>query len=211
VQSLQDQGASVFYHFCSYRTASSENSTKIFRLLAAQMIQKFPDVAEMVYDDYLLRYPVPFLRVLKRLLPDILIRIPSSRIIIDGIDECAPEEQKFIIEDVVSLISTNPSSYICKVLISSRDVYSISRTLQRKVRSAGNAAEVSLSSAYQAIDTAIEGFINRELSELRDDLNSFDVDGDGIIISNIRSILLEKANGMLCFHFPLVHDIDFTF
>lgn len=187
---MEKQKINVFYYFFSYRNNAAENSTRLLRSLTAQVIQKFPDLAGYVHDEYVLSHSTASLRALRKLLPNLLISAQSSRLVVDGIDECDPDEQKFIIEHILELLPTGTSSHICKILVSSRDVPTVSRNLRKKIKIA---TEISLSREHQSVDNVIECFIQKRLLELQDDIG--ELEHDGAVVDNTRRTLAEKANG----------------
>lgn len=66
------------------------------------------------------------------LLPELLSIVGTSRIVIDGIDEWEPKEQQVVLDDLLPLTTAKQSAYICKILISSRDMPTISRAMRPK-------------------------------------------------------------------------------
>jgi hypothetical protein len=158
------------------------------------MIGKHQDLAIYVYDIYFQSYPKPTKKALMNLLPELLRGIGSARLVIDGVDEWDVCAQKELLDCLPGIISTNPSPYICKVLMSSRDTLDISRALSRKIETT---ALISLSSANEsaAVDRPIAQFVDIELSRIP--RSHFDhLDPSGLILIRIKQNLLEKSNGI---------------
>jgi WD40 repeat protein len=189
VQFLQSQNIKVLYYFCSYRDIAAETSISLLRSLASQAIQYNPDLAAYIHDEYVQNYPVANLKALKDLVPKLLNNLGSSRIVIDGIDEHVPQTQGYIIDDILRLMSTDSHSHICKVLLASRDVLTVSRKLRRS-----KAALISLTEEHQFIDRAIENFVEWRLSELKQELQ--ELDPGGSVLRDTQGMLIKKAEGM---------------
>lgn len=187
VQFMQSKRLSVFYYFCSFRDNAVDNCTRLHLSLVAQIIQKNLDLVPYIYNEYVLSHPKASQKALKGLLPNLLASVGSSRLVIDGMDEWDPKEQELIIEAILPLISADVS-HICKILISSRDVPAISRSLQKKTKSA---ITISLADEHRAIDHAIECFIQKRFSAYESDK----LDPDGAILPGIQRVLVKKSNG----------------
>ena len=170
----------------------ADSSVCILRSLVAQVLQRNPDVITYVHDEYVMSHLTASLTALRELLPKILASAGSSWIIVDGIDECDPREQKSIIEDVVQLLSIDASSHICKILISSRDVPTVSRNSRKRAKAA---ISMSLNDEHQSADYSIQSFIQAKLSDLQNELD--DLDPDGAVWHDIRRMLTDKANGKI--------------
>lgn len=198
VQYLQDQKANVFYYFCTYRTSTKDNCLSIFKSLTSQAIHNSPDLVKYVYDEYVSRFPQCSLKHLKDLVPRLLESLPSSRMIIDGLDECDDlKGQSAIIQEILPLISTDPFRNICKILICSRDDRSISRAVQKWARTRKKQKiqdiELCLSNESSLIDQSIKSFIESRTSELEDELIC--LEADERMMDDIREKLLNKADG----------------
>lgn len=187
---MQDQGFKVFYYLCSYQDNATETYFSILRSIAAQMIQSNPDLAEDVHDRYVITRTTQTQSKFKDLLTDLLSGIPSSRLVIDGIDECEPEEQKFIIQEFSRLTSQGGPAHICKVLFSSRDIPTVSRHLRTKK---SKASELPLAREENAVRAAIRSVVDKRLLELQDELD--EIDPDPIVVEKVKHELVERANG----------------
>ncbi|KAF2678067.1 hypothetical protein K458DRAFT_377432 [Lentithecium fluviatile CBS 122367] len=193
VQHAEAKGTNIFVYFCSYLGNSTESSSRILRSLCAQMIQKHQDLAPYIYHKYSQSHPVPSRKALLGLLSELLQSLGSVRFVIDGIDEWDEREQKEALQDLTQMLSTDPSSSICKILLASRDTLEISRGLRKK-----NKATVSISlnggDEGTAIDCSIEHFIENKLSDLPGHFDKLDPDGS--VIAQVKRTLLKKSNGM---------------
>lgn len=190
IRSMQDQGSKVFYYFCSYQDNATETYFSILRSIAAQIIQSNPDLAEYIHDKYVITRTTQTQSKFKDLLTDLLSGIPSSRLVIDGIDECEPEEQKFIIQEFSRLTSQGGTAHTCKVLFSSRDIPTVSRHLRTKK---SKVSELPLAREENAIRAAIRSVVDKRLLDLQDGLDEIDPDPE--ILKKVKHELVEKANG----------------
>ncbi|KAI9667637.1 MAG: hypothetical protein M1821_000454 [Bathelium mastoideum] len=190
-KSVQPQKPNTFYYFFNYRDNAAKSSIYLLRSLVAQAVQRNPDVVAYVHEEYVMSHLVASLKALRELLPEVLSSFSSSRIIVDGVDECDPKEQKLIVEDVLRLLSVNTSSHICKIFISTRDVPTISQSLRKQAK---DAVSISLNNERGAVGDSIELFIQTRLSEVQNELDY--LDPNGAVWHNIRHTLATKANGM---------------
>lgn len=193
IRSMREQGFKVFYYLCSYQDSTTETCCSILRSIAAQIIQSNSDLAEYVQDKYIINGTVQFRRTLKNLLLDLLSSIPSSRLVIDGIDECEPEEQKLIIQEFYQLTSQGGTAHICKILFSSRDIPTISRCLRNKKSKVSELPQDREESAVQGVRAAIRSVVDTRLLELQDEMD--EIDPDPAIVERVKYELVEKANG----------------
>lgn len=114
------------------------------------------------------------------------------RIVIDGVDECDDQEQRFIVEDLAQLISTNKSPYNCKVLLCSRTVPIIYKTLQKKTKSL---VEISFSAEHASVNLSIQTFVKKYLHDIEEGHAAFQLDSK--IIEELSEMIIDKAEGML--------------
>jgi hypothetical protein len=135
---------------------------------------------------------VPSRKILLSLLPELLQGLGSARFVVDGLDEWDAEEQKELLKDLTQVLATSPSSYICKILLSSRETLEISRSLRRKNK---GAASISLSDSKQsiAIDRSIAHFVNSRLSDLPDHVE--ELDPGSLMLARMKRTILDKSNG----------------
>jgi len=125
------------------------------------------------------------------LLRELLLEIGSTRIVIDGVDEWF-EHQRELLMHLKKLILTDPSSYTCKILISSRDTLEVSRNFVKRNKTiAFSNLSDGLESA--AIKHSISCFIEARLKDLPSHFD--EVDPGGLIMARIKQKLLEKSNG----------------
>jgi hypothetical protein len=119
---------------------------------------------------------------LRILIPQLLEIMPNTRIIIDGLDECATESQRAVLKDLQTLC-LGPERR-CRLLISSRRDVTISERLSQKPQ--------ILLDGRGEVDTDIRSFVKYKIAPLRT--------SDKELLKRIETILVEKANGMFMFN-----------
>ncbi|KAI1173029.1 hypothetical protein F4777DRAFT_601066 [Nemania sp. FL0916] len=196
VDALERKDISTFFYFCKHHQA--DTLSQILKTLVLNIIKRNSDLTAIAFTEFVEKYHEPSLRTLRMMLigsrdkPGLLRGIPNCRIIIDGLDGCDPKEQKCIIEDLFQMVSVNSKETNCKILISSRDVQQeISSALRRKRK---GISEVSLSEEHEALDYAIQSFVERRLKDFIEDRVSLQVEQN--FVEEILHLMITKANGM---------------
>lgn len=105
--------------------------------------------------------------------------LQNIRIVVDGLDECPPDEQDEVIEDLLRIRGPVPGA--CKILLSSRKHRTISKFLQSK-------PTFRLDDKAENVNATIASFVQPRLQYLR---NAFSSD----IIDELGHQVLAKANG----------------
>jgi hypothetical protein len=194
VRHTEANGLNVFYYFCSYLGDSSESCSRLLRSLASQIIQKHPDLAIYVYDMYFESHPKSNTKAMADLLPKLLQGVGSARFVIDGVDEWDARDQDELLKHLEKLLSTDPSSYICKILISSRDTLEVSRSLSRKSKTIAFSF-LSDRDESVAVNHSISRFVDAKLAKLPSHFD--DLDPQGLILARTKQKLLNKSNGSI--------------
>jgi hypothetical protein len=191
VQHAEAKAVHVFYYFCSSLGHSLDGPNRLLRSLVSQVVQKHQDLAVYVHDIYFKSHPVPTKKTLLGLLLELLRGLGSVRLVVDGIDEWNPRDQKDVLKDLTQMLSTNKSLNICKVMIASRDTLDTSRIL-RKDKSA---VTISLSDGDEgaAVTHSITHFVNTKFSSLPDHFD--ELDPDASILADVKQTLLSKSHG----------------
>ena len=196
VEHLQEIRLSTIYYFCRYH--QSDTSSKILKALVLKLIDNNPDIIPVAYADYIEKYREPTLKVLKRMLagtadvPGLLSGASPCRIIVDGVDECEPKEQRYIIEDLLQLVlvDTTTTTKRCKLLVCSRNLPDIARVLQKKVKAAGT---IQLSDEKDSMNYTIETLARARLSDMAIDKPSFAL--SDTTITELCHVIVDKAGG----------------
>lgn len=171
--------STVAYFFCNCYTEGKDQCSQILRVLALQLIRPHTDLASHVADNYANRGCNPSLKQLKKLLPELLTTITSTRVVIDGLDECLEKDQKSVLQELLSISGKCGQS--CKFLFASREDVYLSRALRAR-------PYIDLRKRKSEIDKDIKIFISRKLSQLRREFES-------TIIDDIERRVVEKADG----------------
>ncbi|KAI9727859.1 MAG: hypothetical protein M1834_007905 [Cirrosporium novae-zelandiae] len=116
-------------------------------------------IVPYICDQYISKAKRPLKPSLTCLLPDLLQTLSGLRIIVDGLDEWEPHEQKVVLEDLTRV--SKASGPTLKLLLSLRDVEPISRTLKDK-------PIVSLRDERPAIKKAIGSYVTARLIPLQE-------------------------------------------
>jgi hypothetical protein len=192
VRHLETKGLNVLYYYCSYLTKTAGSCTTLLQSLVSQLIQKHQDLALFVYNDFFAIHPKATQKALVELLPKLLQAIGSTRLVIDGLDEWDAHQQKELLGCLPGILSNDRTSYICKVLISSRDTLEISRNLVKKFKTS---PVISLSSADErvAVNKSIACFVDARLAKVHSHVDV--MDPQRAILTDIKQKLLRKSNG----------------
>ena len=113
------------------------------------------------------------------ILEKLIASLSCVRIIIDGLDECAQNDQEEVLDDLLRI--RGPTTGMCKVLFSSRKVPSITKALQTK-------AILALDDHSANIDESISAFVSSRLMALHRDFPRN-------LIEDLGKQILAKANG----------------
>ncbi|KAF2996539.1 hypothetical protein E8E14_002429 [Neopestalotiopsis sp. 37M] len=173
----------IVYFFCRHDIPDSLSARTVFGSFAAQLSQRHigTDVMDEIFTN-----SVPSLMNLNRVLdiiPTMIKRIKSVRLLLDGADECSEEEFDLIKTGLLKL------SAECDILscVSYRDQ---ADGLQAKIWSAGQSAIMSIPDH----NPDIAEFIEAELQRLKQS-GKLSV-GDPSLLITIRETLLQGADGM---------------
>ncbi|RYC58773.1 hypothetical protein CHU98_g7433 [Xylaria longipes] len=195
IDSLEQDGITTLSYFCKYH--QNDTLSTILKTLVLKIIENDPDLATIAFTEFVEKYREPSLKILRIMLigsggkQGLLNGIPICRIVIDGLDECNPKEQKYIVEDLLQFVSVRSGDRNCKLLISSRDVPEISRAVRKKQKAVGL---VSLSNEHDSVNHAIQVFVGSRLRELAEEKESLQI-GDKVVEEIVR-IMIDKADGM---------------
>jgi hypothetical protein len=130
---------------------------------------------------------------MKRLLPVLLCGISSSRLLVDGLDECNVTEQAKISKAIRELVNdVNKHDHTeCKAGIFSRDTGDLEKNFKKD-------SKISLKDEATAVHSSISTFVRHEMQQFRDDNSELD---NGIeVLTRIEQKLVTKANGRSSTH-----------
>lgn len=184
---LRDQQSTVLYYFCSYKSSDSYNSSHILRTLIAELLRDNNEMASYIFEEHITNGHAPSIPRLKQLLQTLLSAVPSTRIIIDGIDEIEDGHRSQVLGDVLGLATVQNPSNTCKILVSSQNIPSISRVMSQY-------PTLDLGKERRSIDTSIVSFIRYELSRVHGGFGQA-LEADRRVIQGVEQELIEKAEG----------------
>ncbi|KAF1982150.1 hypothetical protein K402DRAFT_397887 [Aulographum hederae CBS 113979] len=192
INSLLSKNVPTLYYFFSYDVSSNPNRNKcvsVLKSLAAQIIKANRDLATAIYDLFISKGANATVRTLRDVIQTLLKACTSTRIILDGLDECPEKEAIAILKEVVALASCDGGPISCKVLVSSRDVDPISKILDTK-------SSISLRSEGEGLNAAIIAFVKARVGGLlTSNLDSgFEAEKD--LHGYLEQRLIQKADGM---------------
>ena len=181
VDHLQEQQKVSFgYYFCRFSPNGADTCVEVLRVMVAQLVKSQPDMLPHIHQNYVDKALNPSLKVMKELLAQVLSGLPSSRIVLDGVDECHEAQQKEILSTLLSLQKNAPNS--CKLLISSRVDEGYIKSVLRQMPS------IRLKDHNSE---AISLFVDQNVAELSDIFDSLEDD----LLDRIRRELCSKAGG----------------
>lgn len=117
------------------------------------------------------------------MLPDLLSAVPSTRIIIDGLDECQERDQKSILTELLSAVKSSAAP--CKLFVSSRTETYISKVLRKSPTIC-----LTEKKEKQNVEKDIQEYVKYSVMGLRDTFPS-------ILMDEVERTVVEKANGKL--------------
>ncbi len=137
------------------------------------------DAASLIANEFVYKAKNCGLREMRILLPQLLSISPSTRIIIDGIDECSKHGQKVVLKELSDLCLNRDSP--CKILFSSRKEPYLTEKLSKK-------PQIALD-GHDKVTSDIRLYIKHKIRKLRT-LNA-------TLLSTIETLLVDKAKGTL--------------
>ena len=169
----------VIFYFCSHHQTSQSQANDILRSFATQLLAANTELASYILDTFASQALRPTKKHLGFILEKLITSLSSVRIVVDGLDECAPSEQEGIIEDLLRIKGPAPGA--CKILLSSRKVPLIFKLLQAK-------PTLRLDDHAESVNSTITSFVHRRLGLLRQNFDSDTVD-------ELEGQIIAKANG----------------
>jgi hypothetical protein len=144
-------------------------------------------MAEHIYEEHITNGHAPSVPRLKQLLQTLLGAVPSIRIVIDGVDELEDRFHSQVLGDILGLVTVPNPKTTCKVLVSSRDISSISKIMSRY-------PTLNLTKERRFLDMSIASFVHHELRDMQSWVGQIQ-DADDRIYREIEQILIDKAEG----------------
>lgn len=182
IQYLQDATEiPTLYFFCSGYITSKNLCSEIFRTLISQLLRLNPELSLHIYDDFIQKGCQISMVQLRVLLPQLLLSIASSRIIIDGLDECDQADQKSALLELFKMTGLAETS--CKLFLSCRSNVSAPRSLKRMPL-------VCLSTVQSFLESDIRIYVKAALVEIQEEdrFHGHDLD-------DIEEAVMSKTKG----------------
>jgi hypothetical protein len=160
IDKLQKQSqTTIGYLICNSYTKGKSLLAETMRSLAVQLLRANLDLMPYAFDNYANKGLPVSTAHLRRLLQELVVMIPEIRICVDGLDEYPEPDQRSILQDILPLTKVVGGN--CRVLISSREVPSITRALKNK-------PSISLRDEESGVDEDIDNYVHDALQELRE-------------------------------------------
>lgn len=166
------------YYFCDSHDFGNI-STRILRTITLQLLKRNLDLASLICHEYLYTGLTCGTRELRSLILQFLQIVPSTKIVIDGLDECSYDDQKSVLKVLRGLCSEEHID--CKVMFSSRKEVHIGDKLSKK-------PQICLDRRDE-VELDIHVYVKHKMMKLRTE--------DKELLDRIESILVKKANGMM--------------
>jgi hypothetical protein len=144
-------------------------------------------MAEHIYEKHMTSGHAPSVSRLKQLLQTLLGTVSSTCIIVDGVDELEDSCHSQVLSDILDLATVPNSKTTCKVLVSSRDISSISKIMSKY-------PVLNLNNERRFLDTSIASFVHHGLSDMRSRAGQTQ-DANNRIYREIEQSLIDKAGG----------------
>ncbi|KAK3497861.1 uncharacterized protein B0T23DRAFT_394061 [Neurospora hispaniola] len=198
VKFLQSSGkAIVIQHFCTYTHLSSIQYETILRSLLVQLMRTNSDLIAHAYAEFVIGKKLPTSQSLEQLLlafggavSPIPSKFRSIHLVIDGLDECEPDQQGRIANLLEKLRGLRSSaSSVFKILLCSRRTQPLEKRLRKRTIQV-----VSMTNEKGSIELAIRTYANQRLRAIRYRLFQM-----GLTDSDLRDIsinIARKADGM---------------
>lgn len=177
----QKHNITTAYYLCNSYTNRKEILAQILRSIAVHILRGNTDLAPFIFQNYCNNGLAPSVKNVRKLLTELISTVDTIRICIDGLDECHDEDQKTILQELVSL-SKLPSEH-CRVLFSNRESVQINKFMSRK-------RTISLKEECINVNKDIMLYVDEKISGLRSHGN-FSND----LIDEVKSKVVEKAQG----------------
>ncbi len=182
----------IIFYFCSHHQTSQSQANVILRSFATQLLAANAELASYILDTFASQALRPTKKHLGVILEKLITSLSSVRIVVDGLDECAPSEQEGILEDLLRIKGPVPGA--CKILLSSRKLPSICKLLQAK-------PTLRLDDHAESVNSTIMSFVHQRLGPLRQNFDSVKID-------ELEGEIIAKANGTSAgayfWHQPLI-------
>ena len=177
----------MLYCLCTRTMVEAQVDPCLFalRVMVTQILRRRPLLVPFVYE-YVRNVELPSIRTIPNLLRSLLLCLPSSYIIVDGLDECDPEQQKHMLAklDILLLLRKDeiPTRPEVKILICSRETKATPARLK-------NEPTISLTKEDEHVSRDIRTYTRNNIQVLYDRF-------EASIVDKLADDIVNKANGM---------------
>lgn len=174
----QDQTS--LYYFCGLKSSLPDSCSSVLRTLTVQVVRQNLDFAPHIHQAYLQKGSGHSSSAMKRMLKELFSFLCSTRIVLDGVDECDHSVQKELLTSLLEL--QKHAGEKCKILVSSRNEIHINKAMPCKTHIAldGKTNESLCLYIERNVEDLKLRFPNMELS----------------LFQRVEQRLREKAKGM---------------
>lgn len=180
IEHIQNQKRStVAFFFCGHYQSSSKQVNNIFRNIAAQLLCASTSMAPYILETFASNGLRATSKSLQIIVENLIESLTSVRLVVDGVDESDPSDQKEILGDLMKIKSSSSSS--CKILFSTRRQPTISKYLHTK-------PTVRMENYAENVTSMISSFVHGRLGDLRQKFGGGVVDG-------LEHQIIQRADG----------------
>lgn len=154
-----------------------------------------PDAAPYIYDECLVNAKRSSADTLKKLLPQLFSQANDLSLVVDGIDEIAQSEHKFLLQELLHAAKATTNT---KLLILSQDLPTISLQLRKLPR-------LSMSEEQESIKNDMALIVDSALDELQDIHQGAVAEN---VLADVKNRIIEKAEGRLSVTYLLETHVD---
>ena len=178
IEHIQENTTSTAaFFFCGHQSSSQKQAKDLFRNIAAQLLRANISMSPYILETFASNGLRPTIKNLQTIVEKLVECLISVRIVVDGIDESDPSDQRDMLTDLLKMRSLRS----CKILFSSRRQPSISKFLQTK-------PTIKLENHADSVNNTISCLVHARLGDLR---RKF---GEGTV-NELEGQIIEKADG----------------
>lgn len=177
--------AMIMHCLCPYGFARSESNacSLTIRSLIAQIIKRKSDLLPYLYDSYVKVEESASLSKTKQILIDLLRPLQTTYLVLDGLDECEPQHQRKILEEIANVQKAIDPDCSLRMLVCSGENAEILSQLRKAPKTSLNDEKVHTS-------RDIAKFAHRSLRQLYERFGTATEK-----INELEQEVVRKANG----------------
>lgn len=188
LERLRKSSQPVLYYFvCSDQTLR-DPCNHILRALCAQALRTEPDLAELIWLEYVTKAAIPSINTLCTLLPRLLSGLSAVILVVDGVDELPALKLSTTCQTLLKL--TKNTECEVKLFLSSRDQHGIQQLMR-------GATVISLQDQQFAVQNDIKAFVEGKLNQA---LGAAEMSVSGATSAYIQEELMLRSKGKASLH-----------